>query len=371
MEKMASLPELKVRLIDRVAEVLKTMPCHIKGIVRRISLRTLAFVLCPCVVLAAVTVSLANLKHVKITENGNSRLVSTFASDPAEILEGSGVRVGSYDKIVFSGFSKNYGTINYYPAFKVSVAADGRTTGVMMTGGTVGEAIRRANVTVGADDIVSNPLDMILKSAADISVKRVTFATKTQLRPVSYETVTQPTALLKKGVKQVVAEGKPGESTVTSKIKYIDGDAADEQIISMSTTLNPTAKIVLAGAAASTPVSKIGPSNITLDSNGVPTSYSRCISGVATAYTTSGVNITDSGRRAGVGYVAVNPKKIPYGTKLYIMSPDGSFVYGYAVAADTGGFVTNGSGVTTDLYFPSQSACDSFGVRDVNIYVLK
>lgn len=370
MEKMASPSELKIRPIDRVAEVLKTMPCHIKETVRKVSLRTIAFILCPCLVLAAVTVSIANLKHVKITENGNSKTVSTFASDPAEILEGSGIKVGSYDKIVFSGFSKSCGTINYYPAFKVNVAADGKTTGVMMTGGTVGEAIKRANVAVGADDIVSKPLDAALKAAADISVKRVTFATKTMLRPVSYETVTQQTALLKKGVKQVVAEGKQGQNTVTSKIKYIDGTAADEQIISMSTTLNPVSKVVLAGAAAATPISKLSASNLMLDSKGVPTSYSRCITGIATAYTTSEANITDSGRRAGVGYVAVNPKKIPYGTKLYIMSPDGSFVYGYAIAADTGGFVTNGSGVTTDLYFPSQSACDSFGVRNVNIYVL-
>lgn len=371
MEEMASPSELNIRPIDRVAEVLSTMPCHISDIMRKVSLRTLAFILCPCLVLSAVTFSMANLKHVKIIENGSSKIISTFASDPAKILEGSGIRVGNYDKIVFSGFSKNYGTINYYPAFKVNVTADGKTTGVMMTGGTVAEAIRRANVSVSANDIVSDSLGTELKAAANVTVKRVTFATKTQLRPVPYSTVIQQTPLLKKGVKQVVTEGKSGQDSVTSKIKYIDGAAAEEQIISKTTTFNPVTKVILAGAAASTPVSKLSLSSLTLDSKGVPTSYSKCITGIATAYTSARSTLTDSGRRAGVGYVAVNPKKIPYGTKLYIMSPDGSFVYGYAIAADTGAFVDNGSGVITDLYFPNEGDCSNFGVKKVNIYVLK
>lgn len=38
------------------------------------------------------------------------------------------------------------------------------------------------------------------------------------------------------------------------------------------------------------------------------------------------------------GHIAVNPKQFPYGTELYIVSLDGKFVYGYCMAADTGGF---------------------------------
>ncbi len=70
------------------------------------------------------------------------------------------------------------------------------------------------------------------------------------------------------------------------------------------------------------------------------------------------------------GRVAVDPDQIPYGTKLYIVSSDGRYVYGYAVAADTGGFVWNGSGTTVDLYMNTYSECMSFGRRTVEIYVL-
>ena len=55
---------------------------------------------------------------------------------------------------------------------------------------------------------------------------------------------------------------------------------------------------------------------------------------------------------------------------MYIKTADGSFVYGYAVAADTGGFIKNHpTGV--DLFMSSKAACVNFGVRNVEIYILE
>ena len=70
------------------------------------------------------------------------------------------------------------------------------------------------------------------------------------------------------------------------------------------------------------------------------------------------------------GRVAVNPKQIPYGTKMYIVSSDGKYVYGYSVAADTGGFTWNGSGTLIDLYMYSYADCVNFGRRTVEVYIL-
>ncbi|MBR4123359.1 MAG: hypothetical protein IKT93_02940 [Clostridia bacterium] len=45
-------------------------------------------------------------------------------------------------------------------------------------------------------------------------------------------------------------------------------------------------------------------------------------------------------------------------------------IYGYAVAADTGGFIKkHPTGV--DLFMTSESACVSFGVRNMEIYILE
>ena len=94
-------------------------------------------------------------------------------------------------------------------------------------------------------------------------------------------------------------------------------------------------------------------------SSGAPSSSSRTITMEATAY--SGGGTTASGMAAAVGRVAVDPRVIPLGTRLYIEG------YGYAVAADTGGAI---KGNRIDLYMDSESACNSFGRRNVTVHVL-
>ena len=67
----------------------------------------------------------------------------------------------------------------------------------------------------------------------------------------------------------------------------------------------------------------------------------RCSPAKATGYY-SKTGKGSSGLGLGYGTVAVDPDVIPYGTKLYITSTDGKFVYGYAVATDTGIAVQKG-----------------------------
>ena len=67
--------------------------------------------------------------------------------------------------------------------------------------------------------------------------------------------------------------------------------------------------------------------------------------------------------------MAVNPSIIPYGTKMYITASDGSYVYGYATAIDTGGALMDGSAIV-DLFMNSYADCANFGRRDVTIYIL-
>lgn len=116
------------------------------------------------------------------------------------------------------------------------------------------------------------------------------------------------------------------------------------------------------------PISELDvPENVALDENGIPAEYKYCTEGKATAYT--GDPATASGRTPMPGHIAVDPKEYPYGTELYIISADGNYVYGYCVAADTGGFV-NTSNIDVDLYMDNEQMCDDWGRRDIIIYVL-
>ncbi len=110
------------------------------------------------------------------------------------------------------------------------------------------------------------------------------------------------------------------------------------------------------------------PDWLTLDANGVPTDYAYCITGKATAYY-SGTH-TATGTRVRQGSVAVDPREIPYGTEMWITSDDGSIVYGYCRAEDTGGFAEWENGATVDLYMRAYDDCVKWGWRGVRVYIL-
>ena len=74
-----------------------------------------------------------------------------------------------------------------------------------------------------------------------------------------------------------------------------------------------------------------------------------------------------SGTLARVGAIAVDPTVIPLGTKMYVVSNDGQYVYGYCVAEDIGGGI---KGNKIDLYFDTYAECWDFGVRMCTVYIL-
>lgn len=83
----------------------------------------------------------------------------------------------------------------------------------------------------------------------------------------------------------------------------------------------------------------------------------------ATAYSSEETDSrTATGRATGFGVVAVDPKVIPLGTKLYIEG------YGFAVAGDTGGAI---KGMKIDLGMRNLAECRKFGRRKVRVHVLR
>ena len=105
-----------------------------------------------------------------------------------------------------------------------------------------------------------------------------------------------------------------------------------------------------------------------VDMYGNTVSYSSMLSGTCTAYSVPG-GTTSLGWDAVYGVVAVDPNIIPYGTKMYITSPDGSVVYGYGVAGDTGGACMAGD-IIADLCYNTIEECSQIGRRTMNIYIL-
>ncbi len=112
----------------------------------------------------------------------------------------------------------------------------------------------------------------------------------------------------------------------------------------------------------------VPPASLTFDENGIPENYLYCIEGKSTAYYGGYMTATGSATRPGV--VAVDPREIPYGTEMWIVSSDGRYVYGFARAEDTGGFIYWPKGATVDLYMNTYADCCVWGWRGVKIYIL-
>ncbi len=110
------------------------------------------------------------------------------------------------------------------------------------------------------------------------------------------------------------------------------------------------------------------PDSIRFDKNGIPLNYRYTLSGKSTTYNVG--TTTATGTRVHPGVVAVNPKKIPYGTKMYIVASDGSgYVYGYASAEDTGGFIHWKNGPLVDLYVSTMDDVYYWANKPVTIYI--
>lgn len=110
------------------------------------------------------------------------------------------------------------------------------------------------------------------------------------------------------------------------------------------------------------------PEWLELDENGIPVSYSNVLTGRSCAYTAKPTALMSTGKAVFQGYVAVDPRVIPYGTEMYIIADDGT-VYGYAIAADTGTTVRRGK-IVVDLFMNEYDDCIQWGNRAVSVYIL-
>lgn len=242
--------------------------------------------------------------------------------------------------------------------------------------------------TVDVEDVENALVSTVLPGSNDTEPQQVviTKIKETVNETIKYSYKKVYTDKLYKGESKTT-KGQNGEKQVVYMVTKINGVEVDREAISETVIKEAVNQVETVGTKlkAETAVmtsddvkciSELKPSTpIELDKNGIPVSYSKVITGKSSAYCgCCDSNMTATGVVARPGYVAVNPKQIPYGTKLYIVSADGKYVYGYAIAADTGGFAYNGSDRVVDLRMPTGSKCNcgsSWGVRNVKIYVLK
>ncbi len=237
---------------------------------------------------------------------------------------------------------------------------------------TVNQLLRRLDVTPSPLEMVSV---MFLEGSLEIRVASEFVFYEHITNTTEHETIYQYNDNLPAWQETVLQEGCDGEYREVYEVVYQDGEETARQLIEMTDTAAvPT--IIEKGtisnfanngdSVVSIVTNEDGSGTITLE-NGEVLTFSGARTMKGTAYTTGGKvgTITASGTTVHVGVVAVDRSVLPLGTKVYVVSNDGQYVYGFAVAEDTGV-----RGNVIDLYMDTYSECIQFGVRDCTVYIL-
>ena len=317
---------------------------------------------------ATLGVTAANLRLTYVTDSNGARQVLLTDADasPAQVMHLSGIRSEEGDEVYYTAFSGNLASLNIERAFSVSITADGQEYPVKLVFGTVADALERAGITLEGDDYTEPALDHVVTAGSKIVVHRVDYAERVETQAIPYDTQYVYTSLYFRntGRTTTLQHGAEGQQTVTTRERYVDGELVNSMVVDVTTTAEPTNHVVKTYGAGA-PVSPLtGPDGTT----NPPSSYSQVLTGKATGYySKSGKG--SSGLGLGYGTVAVDPSVIPYGTLLYITSTDGSFVYGYAVATDTGIALQNGH-ILVDLFYETYAESVINGAIQVNVYVV-
>lgn len=318
-----------------------------------------------------VTITVRTAKHVTVTADGRSTAVRLHYGDTAlDALSQAHVVPDENDTVmppaqtpVLDGMS-----VRLLRRMNITIAADGTTSAVQVNEGTVSQALAQAGVTVGTNDTTSVQAGANVTEGMNIKVARVSYRDVTTTQAVPFQTVIQKDSSLTVGVRKQQTAGQNGVRTIVSRQKLCDGAPAESAVVSSTVTAQPVNQVVLLGTKSYVEgAATVGEAGTFVDQNGNTVSYRKVLTGRCTAYTGGGT--TSTGRAAAYGLVAVNPKIIPYGTRLYIASPNGKIVYGYAVAADTGG-AAMGNRILADLYYDTYSGCEQIGSRTMKVYVL-
>lgn len=334
----------------------------------------------------AIICSFLSVDAYTVVDGDRRYNIRTFANEPEDVLDAVGVHLNEGDILEYD-VTEGRTTIYIDRTFSTNITFETKLAAKELADSA---ALYADDLMFGSSQTVEDLEESFASQNGLPTDCQIEYVYETVTQPVKFKYKTVYSKNLMKGEKKVTA-GKNGEKEVTYLKKIVNGMvistekssekvtvAAVNQVETIGTKVQLSSSLAVKTSNDVKSISTLKPKTpIELDKKGQPIKYANVISGKASAYCgcCDGNSTAYFGKNtARPGYVAVNPKQIPYGTKLYIVSADGKTVYGYAIAADTGGFAKNGSGRVVDVRMPTGSKCkcgSNWGVRKVNIYILE
>ncbi len=308
----------------------------------------------------AHTVTIADAERAPIQ-------IQTSDTVVGRILSKQGILLDEGDLLNFS-LADTVGhddVIRIYRAGDVTLTYMGATKEYTTVATKVEDFLLELGIVTDEDDVVTPSLTAPIRDGLEISVVMNDHHKVTVQEDIAYQTEEIENPDMAPGERKVVQQGATGVLEYEYDIAYENGKEISRNLVRETILANPVKEIVEYGPDSVWELGVVPASR--------PTKYSRVERFQATAYDASPADngiwagMTSTGMPLVYGVIAVDPRVIPYGTKMYIESVDGQYVYGYAIAGDCGGAI---KGKKVDLFFPNRSTCYQFGRRDVNIYFL-
>lgn len=328
----------------------------------------------------------------RISDGDRVVVHTTYETDPEEVLNEAGVQLGE-DDIYTTLPGDGMAEITVQRSLKVQIVCGGEIITVISYGETVQELLDRCGIILTSQNDISVDLEEEVFDGMEISINTTLTMDETYTVTTAFDVFYSHDPSLGAEEQKVLVAGVEGQTQVTDTVTYYNGQETVRENISSVILNEPVAQVIAVGSVEGIPQEQLlqyrteeeirsvasyltgnGQLYITdgliITAKGEILTYNSTMQVKATAYThtDAGCDMTTAtGTTVRVGTVAVDPNKIPYGTRMFIITNDGTYIYGIAVAEDCGSAIKENR---VDLYFPTDAECRQFGIRQATIYFL-
>ncbi|NLB81372.1 MAG: DUF348 domain-containing protein [Clostridiaceae bacterium] len=305
-------------------------------------------------------------KHISIEDgNGSFKQFKTYKSTVAQVFAQQNIQLGEYDEanLLPDDRISDGSRIVINRAVVVNLI-DGKDERLIWTAKqTAAEVLESQGIKPNNDIKLNVSLADKVFEGMTIKVIYSKSETLTTQAAIPYKVIKRVSNKLSEGQTRVACEGAEGLAQYVQKVIFENDIEVDRYVVEEKIITKPVDRVIEYAPATSKAVAY---NSGTLVSRSGELRYKKVITCSASAYCIKGR--TASGSMSQVGAVAVDPKVIPLGTRLYIEAPDGSWSYGNAVAADTGGSI---KGNKVDLFMNTYQEAIQFGRRSAKVYILE
>ncbi|MDP4085434.1 MAG: ubiquitin-like domain-containing protein [Bacillota bacterium] len=299
-------------------------------------------------------------KQVQIVNGNEKKTVWTTANTVGELMKEQNLVLNEHDQISPGPEEKimNGMKVGIYGAFRLTLVDGGKQKLVWSTSTTVADFLTQQGIKLQALDRVEPSLSDTISENDKVNVIRVEKVTDVVEEPIQFAVVTKKDSNLAIGSQKVVTEGQQGLVSNQYEVILENGKEVSRKLISQNKVRNKMDKIVAVGTKNFTLQGSRGEGSIGKEFYVSTTAYTADCNGCS-GHTSTGIDLHSN---PNVKVIAVDPRIIPLGTKVYVEG------YGYAIAADTGSSI---KGYKIDVFFSSKSDAYRWGSRKIKIKVLQ